>query len=76
MKVQQTIEPCFTNGDPDGVEVVEIDNYPRHSVLAGQARRSVIDFFGTVEEAKNNYPRAEVMEHRTSGSVLVPDGLD
>lgn len=40
--------------------VYEHSTYPRSSVLAGQHKRSWIDDFDTLEEAKSAYPSAEV----------------
>jgi hypothetical protein len=40
--------------------VYAYDEYPRSSVLAGQQRRSFIDSFDTLEEAKAAYPAAAV----------------
>ena len=57
-----TIEPTT-----DGTEfmVVEHSVYERTSVLAGQAKRSRLDYFPTVKEAQMAYPNAQVMEHQT-----------
>lgn len=45
--------------------VYRYDRYPRTSVLAGQVRRSFLDSFKTLEEAKARYPGA--VEVRGSG---------
>lgn len=39
--------------------VYRYDVYPESSVLAGMERRSFIDSFPTLDEAKANYPEAE-----------------
>ena len=43
----------------DEYGVYEYGTYPDSSVLAGQERRSFIDRFPTLEEAKAAYPSAE-----------------
>lgn len=43
----------------DKYGVYRYDAYPRGSVLEGQERRSALDQFGTLEEAKAAYPNAE-----------------
>lgn len=35
--------------------------YPRHSVLAGQPKRTFIESFETLAEAQRVYPQAEVL---------------
>jgi hypothetical protein len=57
----QTIEPSGT-GEFD---IYEHGRYGRGSVLSGQARRSFLDSFNTLEEAKKAYPKATVNEHST-----------
>jgi hypothetical protein len=52
--------------------VYKYDEYPRHSVLAGQTRRSLIDTFPTVEEAKANYPKADVMDGSAYAPAYIP----
>jgi len=47
------------------------DRYPRHSVLAGQDRRTFLDSFTTVDEAKTVYPDAVVI----TGSTYAPPYL-
>lgn len=39
--------------------VYAYDTYPRSSVLSGQTRRSFLDSFETLEEARAVYPKAE-----------------
>lgn len=63
-----TIEPL---GREDGVMAVEHGFYEESSVLAGQSRRQVLGFFDSVEEAKKEYPNAEVLGYQTrSGSYM------
>lgn len=45
--------------------------YPRHSVLAGQTRRTFLDSFKTLEEAQAAYPQAKVVR----GSGYAPPNL-
>lgn len=54
-----TIEP----GMDGRYDVYEHGTYPRHSVLAGQARRSFVDTFDTLEDAQRRFPKAQVLEH-------------
>lgn len=51
-----------------GYTVYKIDTYPRTSVLAGQQRRTWLDNFETLEEAKTQFPQAEFIE----GTTYVP----
>jgi len=61
-----TIEPSFSHtGQRDGFEVVEHGVYGPSSVLEGQTRRTILDFFPTVEDAQQQYPEAKVVEHST-----------
>lgn len=47
--------------DPDGgLWVHSHDEYPENSVLAGQYRRCKCKHFDTLDEAKEEYPQAEV----------------
>ncbi len=39
--------------------VYEFGVYPRSSVLAGQTRKTFVDMFDTIEEAKASHPEAE-----------------
>ena len=69
-----TIEPVH-----DGVAIFGHGEYPRSSVLAGQARRVVIEYFDTIVEAeeysKSEGLQAEVMEWSTKNPFgpTVPD---
>lgn len=55
---EYTIEPTV-----DGAfEVYEHGTYPKSSVLAGCPRRSFMDWFRTMEAAKEKFPDAEVLE--------------
>lgn len=38
--------------------VYQWDKYPRHSVLAGQPRKSWLEDFDTLKEARETYPNA------------------
>ena len=54
-----TIEP-----ENDGTfSVFEHGKYHRSSVLAGQARRTGVGFFQTLDLAQAAYPKAEVLDH-------------
>jgi len=55
----------------DAYGVYEYSTYPSHSVLAGQQRRVFLDSFETLEEAKKEYPTADV-----SGCGYQPPSLD
>jgi len=52
---------------PDGRywNVYEHGRYERGSVLAGQSRRSFIDCYASLDEAKAAYPKADVLDHST-----------
>ena len=52
--------------------VYQYDVYPRHSVLAGQTRRTFLDSFATEAEAKTAYPEAM----RVVGSGYAPPSLN
>jgi len=39
--------------------VYEFGVYPRSSVLAGQTRKTFLDMFDTIEDAKSAYPQAD-----------------
>ena len=39
--------------------VYEFGVYPNSSVLAGQTRKTFVDMFDTIEEAKASYPDAD-----------------
>lgn len=54
------IEPNKTG---DGVNVYEIDKWPRSSVLAGNVRKSFINAFEHLYDAKKAYPKAEVSDY-------------
>lgn len=43
----------------DRYGVYSYDTFPESSVLAGQERRSFIDSYESLEEAKRNHPEAE-----------------
>jgi len=60
-----TIEPIEGRTGDVEYKVVGHGIYERGSVLSGQPRRAVLDFFETVEEALRAYPQAEVLEHST-----------
>lgn len=46
-----------------GLAVYKIDKYPSTSVLAGQDRKTVVDFYDTLDLAKADYPNAIVGFH-------------
>lgn len=58
--------------------VYRYDTYPRSSVLAGQTRRSFIDSYATLAEAKAKYPEAEVSGPQGAGNTFshLPDEGD
>jgi hypothetical protein len=58
--------------------VYAYDEYPRHSVLAGQQRRKFLDSFETLEEAQAKYPHAELCGCGFQEPYLghLPDGPD
>lgn len=64
-----TIEPDQRG---DGVWVVEHGEYPRSSVLAGQSRRALLQWFQTEEEAQAAFPNAEVLDHSTKNPWAGP----
>jgi len=70
-----TIEPYADPfGGPGGVAVYGHGTYPDSSVLAGQSRRAFLDSFPTVEEARAEWPHADVLDHSSKvwrGSSLV-----
>ena len=55
-----------------GYTVYQIDEYPRHSVLAGQQRRTFLDTYPTLEAAKSAHPTAQLIE----GTTYQPPSLD
>lgn len=67
-----TIEP-----KGDGFAAYGHDTYPRWSVLAGQARRVFLER-GTVEELREQFPGARVIDFSTKtrfGSLVQMSGL-
>ncbi len=54
-----TIEPASYG---EGFVVYGHGRYPRWSVLAGQSRRSCLEEFDTLEEAKKEWPHADPSE--------------
>ena len=52
--MEQTIEANQYNS----FSVYEFGVYPESSVLAGQTRKTFLDMFDTIEEAKASYPEA------------------
>jgi len=78
-----TIEPGShgaTYHSNDGFTVYGHKTYGSNSVLEGQAQRCYLDHFDTVEDAKANYPTAEVISGSTYQSVYIsrtaPDWFD
>lgn len=61
---QVCIEPMHgaTYSKPGRFAVYGYGTYPETSVLAGQTRRSFIDDFASLEEAKAAYPEATVSQ--------------
>ena len=49
--------------------------YPESSVLAGQYRRSHLDRFETLDEAKREWPFAEVRDHSTKPARIGGESL-
>lgn len=69
--VDYTIEP-----EEDGsFKVVEHGVYEKGSVLEGRPKDSVVGFFDTVEDAQDEYPQAEIMEHKTSPRFTYNDAM-
>ena len=67
-----TIEPAWSfEGDPDGFDVYEHGVYEESSVLHGQQRRTFMDSFQTLNEAKEAYPQAELLKHSTKPNPLL-----
>jgi len=71
--------------DPDGAWKVQgFGHYGPTSVLAGQPRTMTLGMYDTLEEAKEEYPTAEVSEHRlpttremgTGPASVPPPGFD
>lgn len=50
--------------------VYRYDRYPRHSVLAGQQRRTFVDSFETLEQAKAKFPNARFVK---GSGYVAPD---
>ena len=59
-----TIEP-FADTFFHGFAVYGHGVYPESSVLAGQSRRSHLDMFETLEDARREWPFADVLGHNT-----------
>ena len=59
-----TIEP-YRDTLFQGFAVYGHGVYPESSVLAGQASRSNLDMFETLEDARREWPFAEVLDHST-----------
>tara|TARA_R110002050_G_scaffold81590_3_gene174647 strand:+ start:885 stop:1139 length:255 start_codon:yes stop_codon:yes gene_type:complete len=55
-----TIEP-----DGSSFDVYGHSFYPASSVLAGQQMKSSLANYETIEEAKKDFPKAEVLDFRT-----------
>ena len=70
-----TVEPC--GGGKFGVYGHGV--YPDWSVFAGRPRRAVLDIFPTLEEAQEEWPFAEVLDHSTKvrreGTLAEMSGL-
>jgi hypothetical protein len=59
-----TIEP-FIDTHFNGFAVYQHGVYPDHSVLAGQTRRSLVEMYESLDDARANYPDADVLDHST-----------
>ena len=56
--------------------LLEVDEYPEHSMLAGQERRTFMKCFGTLDKAKEWCPGAEFLgRDRVLSTPIVPDYL-
>lgn len=65
---------CFTiERYGDEFLVAGHGTYERSSVLAGQPRRQVLDFYPTLDEAQEAYPEADVLAFNTQSVARVPD---
>ena len=53
------MENTIESNQYGGYTVYEYGVYPRSSVLAGQTRKTFIDMFDTLEQAKAAYPKAD-----------------
>lgn len=69
---ERTIEPCDPVAPGMRFAVYEHDEYPESSILAGNVRRTAIDFADTAEELKEQYPDAEVLDHSTRCDPVLP----
>jgi len=69
----RTIEPEYDNGHIIGYNVYEHGEYEQSSVLAGQPKRTFVDGFNSLDEAKKAYPDAQVLEHSTKTDIRMPD---
>jgi hypothetical protein len=69
------IEPSHgeTYDHPGEVTVYKYDTYPRGSVLEGRERRSYVDSFPTVDEARKAYPKADVSESTGYQPLVLPE---
>lgn len=59
-----SIEP-YADGFFNGFAVYGHGVYPEHSVLAGQPSRAHLDMFETLEDARREWPFAEVVSYST-----------
>jgi|21_taG_2_1085346.scaffolds.fasta_scaffold212620_1 hypothetical protein len=63
----------------EGYSVYEIGTYGRSSVLAGQTKKTLVEIFDTIEEAKECYPKADFGyfdANNTFGHLPGSDHLD
>jgi len=75
MSARLVIEPGgrgMTYRHTDGYTVYALDTYPRHSVLAGQQRRTFVDRYDTLAAAQAAHPTATLI----AGTSYQPPSLD
>lgn len=53
--------------------VYQYDTWPMSSVLGGQERRTFLDQFDTLEEAREKYPDAEFQDHSCYRPLVMSD---
>ena len=70
-----TIEP-FHDTFFEGFAVYGHGVYPESSVLAGQSRRAHLDMFETMEDARREWPFAEVLDHSTKAVRFGGESLE
>lgn len=62
---------------PQAFALYKLDEFPESSVMAGQPRKTFLDFYPTVEDAQEEYPSASLShpaaEPQPSYNHLPPD---